>query len=224
MDSVELPEPELEQALGFLAGLNRRLGGHRVVLSRLDEWTRGWAAGREVSVLDVGAGAGDHLAAMDGWARRRGLRLRAVGIDSEPAVARSARRRLAGLRSVRIVEESLERHAASGARYDFVCASLMLHHVPEEGLVPALQALDSLAGRGVVVNDLRRCRAGYWSARLLTAFFGNRVVRHDGPLSVRRAFTLRELGALAARAGLPYLRPRRHWGFRLSLSGVKTRG
>jgi hypothetical protein len=50
------------------------------------------------------------------------------------------------------------------------------------------------------------------------------VVRHDGPVSVRRAFTVSELEELARRAGLGYLSARRHAGFRLSLTGAKHHG
>jgi len=49
------------------------------------------------------------------------------------------------------------------------------------------------------------------------------VVRHDGPLSVRRAFTVHELARLAAGLGLSYLQARQERPFRLSLAGEKPR-
>lgn len=224
MDTVALPPKELEDALSFLAAVNRHAGGHRVVLGLLDEWTRAWPVGREISVLDVGAGGGDHLLALADWARSRGLRLRAVGIDADEEVARIASRRLTVHGGLSVLHESLGRHAESGARYDFVCASLVLHHIPDAEIVPALKMLDSLAVRGLIINDLRRCLAGYWATRLLTSLAGNRVVKHDGPVSVRRAFTAAELDDRAREAGLLYLRSRRHAGFRLSLAGLKDHG
>jgi hypothetical protein len=43
------------------------------------------------------------------------------------------------------------------------------------------------------------------------------VTRHDGPLSVRRAFTPAELDDLARAAGLPGARVHAHVPFRVSL-------
>ncbi len=223
MDEANPPPADLDAALSFLAALNRSFGGHRLVLDRLDEWARGWPAGRPLTVLDVGTGAADYPLALARWARRRGLALSVVGLDGDATVARLARERTAGEKATRIVQESLQDHARSGARYDFVLASLMLHHVPASELEDALRALDALALRGLLVNDLRRCLGGYLAASVVT-LAGNYVVRHDGPVSVRRAFTVEELDALAARAGLRYLKARREPWFRLSLAGLKSHG
>ena len=66
-----------------------------------------------------------------------------------------------------------------------------------------LRELHRVSRRGVVVNDLRRGWFPY-AATLLTvrAFGRSSVTQHDGPLSVRRSYTLRELDALASEAGL----------------------
>jgi hypothetical protein len=76
--------------------------------------------------------------------------------------------------------------------------------------------------RGVVlVNDLERTRANYLGARLLgvTAWRGNRLTRHDGPLSVQRSFTSGELLAIGRRAGLRDVSVGRHFPWRIVLEG-----
>jgi 2-polyprenyl-3-methyl-5-hydroxy-6-metoxy-1,4-benzoquinol methylase len=109
-----------------------------------------------------------------------------------------------------------------GASFDVVTASLFLHHCPAREVVRALRAMDRLAARGLILSDLLRSRAGYWAVGLLSHLIGNAVVRHDGPLSVRRAFRPEELEALAAEAGLPHLSVRVHPWFRVSLAGTKA--
>ena len=47
------------------------------------------------------------------------------------------------------------------------------------------------------------------------------VVRHDGPLSIRRGFTVDEVGKLAAEAGLDYARVEKLFGYHFSLSGER---
>lgn len=66
-----------------------------------------------------------------------------------------------------------------------------------------LRELHRVSRRGVVVNDFRRGWFPYVATLLsVRAFAGSPVTHHDGPLSARRAHTLRELDALAADAGL----------------------
>ncbi|MDQ2965611.1 MAG: hypothetical protein M3R57_07160, partial [Chloroflexota bacterium] len=56
---------------------------------------------------------------------------------------------------------------------------------------------------GIVVNDLTRGRIQWLAAWLLARIATrNRYTRHDGPLSVRRAYTAVEMKALLAVAGL----------------------
>ena len=78
-----------------------------------------------------------------------------------------------------------------------------------------------IAGRGMIISDLERSRAGYWAVTALSRIIGNAVVRHDAPLSVRRAFNLADLNLLARESGLGYLKSRKEPFFRVSLSGEK---
>jgi hypothetical protein len=60
-----------------------------------------------------------------------------------------------------------------------------------------------VARHGVVVNDLARGRLlhlGAWA--LLHAMTRNAFTRHDGPLSVQRAYSLAEARTLVTGAGL----------------------
>src|SRR4029079_17787164 len=82
-------------------------------------------------------------------------------------------------------------------------ASLVLHHLDAEDAVAFLGELARVASVGVVVNDLQRGAVNWLGAWLiLHAITRNRFTTHDGPLSVRRAWTRREVEGLLARAGL----------------------
>jgi hypothetical protein len=83
----------------------------------------------------------------------------------------------------------------------------MFHHLPEDGVGCLLRLMAGIGRLGFVVSDLRRSRPAYAAAWLLTrAISKNRLTRHDGPLSVRRAYTRTELARLSARAGLAAVR------------------
>jgi len=87
--------------------------------------------------------------------------------------------------------------------FDIVLCSLALHHFPPVEASMVLREMDRLAVHGFIVNDLRRSRAGYlaaWAASRLTT--RNPLTRHDGPLSIRRAYTPPELRWLLQQAGV----------------------
>jgi SAM-dependent methyltransferase len=221
MDTLSLPAPVADRTLRFLEMTNRRFGGTHIILKHLDRWRRGWESGRTVTVLDVGTGAADIPRALVAWAGARGAAVRVTAIDVAPDIADVARARVRGIPEIAIEQAPLADVAASGRRFDYVIASLFLHHVPAHRLRETLLALDRLAVRGVVIGDLVRNPAALLAVGALSRLAGNAIVRHDGPLSVRRAFTVGELASLAAALGLRYLRARREGLVRLSLAGEK---
>jgi len=221
MDTVPLPPAAVEDALGFLEFTNRCFGGTRIVLRALQRWRARWPAGRTMTLLDVGTGAADIPRALVSWARASGCSLEVTAIDMAPSVVTAARRRVRDVPGIVLEQAALADLASSGRRFDYVTASLMLHHVPPGRTAEALGELDRLAMRGVIVAELRRSPASLMAVRMVSTLAGNAVVRHDGPLSVRRAFTVGELARLASDLGLEYLRARPEGLFRLSLSGEK---
>jgi hypothetical protein len=82
-----------------------------------------------------------------------------------------------------------------------------------------------VARRRVLVLDIRRHAAAYWGfVAWSRVFTRNRLVRVDGPISVRRGFTVRELAEHGA--GVPGWRweVRRYAGFQLALVGGRGDG
>ncbi len=221
MDTVPLSPQVVDETLGFLELTNRRFGGSGVVLRMLQQWRASWPAGCRLRVLDVGTGAADIPCALLAWSRSTGVDLDVTAIDSAPDVVAAARERVRGVRGLSIEHASVADVAASGRQFDYVTASLLLHHVPPDRVDDALVSLDRLATRGVVVSDLKRSWPALVAVSLLSYTAGNSVVRHDGPLSVRRAFTADELRNMAAGLGLSYLKARSEGPFRVSLSGEK---
>jgi ubiquinone/menaquinone biosynthesis C-methylase UbiE len=195
LDAPELDPDDLRINLREMAMLNRLPGGVdasiRAVLGALN--------GRaEASVLDIGAGSGDFARRL---ARRRKLRL-LVG-DSRPEVLAIARQTLARTERVEFLEADVLALPLPDRSVDVVHASLLLHHLDPTEAVGALREMRRVARDAVVVNDLRRGRLAYLMASApVWAFARGRYTRRDGPASARRAYTLHELDALAATAGL----------------------
>ncbi|MFQ5551612.1 MAG: methyltransferase domain-containing protein [Gemmatimonadales bacterium] len=207
----------LAQCYRFIRGVNRWFGGRRALLSRFEEFSKTWKAGERITVLDVGVGAADLPAALQRWAANRGYALRAVAVDIDPEVIRFARAEEPG---ILFCQNDIKRLGFRDGAFDYVTCSMLFHHLGDEEVVGALRSFDRIARRGIVINDLlRRLRAWLW-IKLFTLPF-NRVLRYDGPLSVRKGFKVSEIRRLASEAGLDYLTARVHFGHRFTLAGQK---
>jgi 2-polyprenyl-3-methyl-5-hydroxy-6-metoxy-1,4-benzoquinol methylase len=222
MDTADHSPEVVEETLRFLVLTNRWFGGTSTVLRCFEAWSRRWTTGAAVRVLDAGAGAADIPLALARWGRSRGFRVEVTAVDVVPGIADAAARRAADEPRVSVRRADLFDLVRDGETFDYVTASLFLHHTPPGDEVRFLRAFDALARRGVLVSDLRRDLASYWAVSALARLAGNGVVRHDGPVSVRRAFRAEELRDLAREARLPYLTARREPWFRVSLSGEKA--
>jgi ubiquinone/menaquinone biosynthesis C-methylase UbiE len=102
--------------------------------------------------------------------------------------------------------------------FDFVTASLFLHHFQDDDVVRLLSDFARVARRAVIVNDLVRNLVPYYFTRLTGPILATSfLTRNDGPVSVLRGFTAKELKSLAERAGLGRLDVKRSFPYRLSL-------
>ena len=212
LDAPGIDPAELAGTFRQLAGINAALGGHAASLSALERLLP--PGRREFDLLDVGSGGGDTARRIVDWASRRGLTARVHGVDLAPEAVACARRAAAGVPGVVFsVQDLFDLPAAR--RYDIVHAALVLHHLPDEAAVKALARMFGLCRLGLVVNDLHRHPAAYQAIRWLTALFSHdRLIRHDAPLSVLRAFRRSDLEDLCRRAGLPAPEISWHWAFR----------
>jgi 2-polyprenyl-3-methyl-5-hydroxy-6-metoxy-1,4-benzoquinol methylase len=217
MDTRDFPPETVRETLRFLSLTNRRFGGADVVLRHLKGWRPRWPKG-PVTLLDVGTGGGDIALAVARWARSEKVDMRITAVDLIPSIADIARENTRDFPEITVMAG--DAFSLPGP-FDHVTASLFLHHVPPPENVAAVRRLDRLSRRGLIISDLERSLPSFLAVTLLSWAAGNGVVRHDGPLSVRRAFTLPEMEALGRHAGLPHLKARKEPWFRLSLAGEK---
>jgi SAM-dependent methyltransferase len=183
-------------------------------LARINLLTGGWTLSRRAieelgdarSVVDVGTGGADIPVRLLRAARRRGAELAITASDSRPEVLEAARIARPGLdRTPGLTLAIADGRALPwpDASFDVGHASLVIHHLEPDDAVTFLRELRRVARLGIVINDLVR-GAWYWAGAwlLLQAIATSDYTRHDGPLSVRRAYTRAELADLVARAGL----------------------
>jgi len=102
--------------------------------------------------------------------------------------------------------------------FDVVVCSTMLHHLDWQQGITLLHNMAAVARYGVVVSDLVRSWLHYYAARLVLSVIPcNHVTRHDGPLSVLRAYSVGEVREMARLAGLAQVHVSTALGYRLLL-------
>jgi SAM-dependent methyltransferase len=218
MDGTGYSFDEFIGSLADLRRVNRYLGGRRALAQHLFPMIEALGR-RRVSLLDVGTGSADIPAMIVEWARARGIELTFVVLDLNEYAAQAARAQAAGYPEISVVRADALRLPFAEGRFDFVLASLFLHHFETPQAARLIQGFARRARVAVIINDLRRHPIAYYSIKLLTSLFTrNRLVRHDAALSVLRGFTARDVTKLAQAAGVP-LRLFRHFPYRLILIG-----
>ncbi len=207
---------ELRRSLAHVADVNRYLGGNRALRAQLRSLL---PANGRATIVDVGTG--DAAVPLHLLRRFPDRLARVHGVDVHAQTSRIAMRaaRSAGADRLTVVRGSALALPYPERAFDIVLLTLVLHHFDGADQRTVLREAGRVARRAVVVGELERTRGALLGARLLaaTVWRRNRLTRHDGPLSVRRAFTPGELAAAATEAGLKEPEVKRHPLFRLVL-------
>jgi trans-aconitate methyltransferase len=192
---------EFRDCLHSLEQINRWLLGYRPTLAWLKRLTHGLH--HPLHIVDVGCGGGDLLRQIAGWARDRGIAVQLTGIDLNPHAAPVAAESTPEETGITwVTGNALEYRPEKPV--DIVVSSLMAHHLEDEEIVALLRWMETTALAGWFINDLERSR---WSCRM----FGwleriarwHRFVRHDAPVSFRRAFRKDDWVRLLTAAAVP---------------------
>ena len=217
LDLGEGTDDDVAQNLADLRRINRFLGGQRIILGALAALVRE-AGLRELSLLDIGTGSADIPGAVADWCRAHGIVSNITALDLSERNLRIARARLGVHEAVQLVRADSLRLPFADRSVDVVTASLFLHHFEDAEVERLLADFARVARRAVIINDLVRNLVPYWFARLTGPLLATSyLTRYDGPASVLRGFTAREMAALAERAGLRGARVRRCFPYRLAL-------
>lgn len=221
MDTYECTDQEMLGALRFLKMTNRAFGGCAVILKYLNAFSASWKTAETIKILDVGCGSADISIAIAKWAESKKIKVEICGLELIPQIADFARKNTRAFPNIRIEQTDILDLDESKNSYDYVLASLVLHHIFSEHCPAVLEQFNRLSARGIIISDLERSWPAYAGIKFLSYLIGNRIVRNDGPLSVQRSFTVTELKDLAHSLGLDYLKAQKESFFRLSLVGEK---
>ncbi len=205
---------EVASALRSIGAVNRLFGGnrtHTLLLRKIAQHS----GSRRLHVLEVASGRGQVVAAAARALRRQGLELDVTLLDlNRSHLPQNWPPELAP--PTTLEGDALAMPLSNGS-VDVVACCLFLHHLSVEQAHCFLHEALRVARIAVLINDLERTSTHALLSKLMSVVDPSRISRHDGPASVRQAYTRQELETLFAETGRDWYLSRR---FLYRLGGV----
>lgn len=213
MDNEDIAPGLLHKNLGELDFLNRYLRGHAVSLEGIKRLVVDKQ--KVYQIVDLGCGSGDVLKYIVRWARANAYRVQLTGVDKNPDAIDYLRINCSAYPEIKGVTSDYKDYLTSVPDVDIVHCALFCHHLDDKELLELFGYLKSTARHGFVINDLQRNPVAYYGAWIMTRLLnGTALSKHDGPVSVLRAFTRPELQKLLYEAGIRVFFIQARWAFR----------
>lgn len=221
MDAPNIPSQLLKHNLGELDILNRYFGGHSISLQGIKKLVTDRS--KTYHVADLGCGSGDVLKYIARWAKLNSYTIKLTGVDINSDAIDYLRMNSSAYPEINGMVCNYKDYLASAPEIDIVHCSLFCHHLTDDELLELFRELNDHVS-GFIINDLHRSRLAYWGAWLMPRLLnGTLLSKHDGPVSVLRAFTRDELLKLLQMAGVKDVTVQWRWPFRYLVTAKTAR-
>src|SRR5690348_10224171 len=154
-------------------------------------------------ILEIGSGSGDLVHQISEWAHVGGIEFEFHLMDIDAKILAWAQARLANKGISVHIHVAGDQHLAQFAsgEFDFIYSIHVLHHIqPYEILRSAMSDAVRIAKRGIFMVDFDRRFYGVTLARIWNRAHGiDRRIARDGVISLRRAYSNREMWDLCSK-------------------------
>lgn len=175
------------------------------------------------SLLDVGCGGGMFILHLSKYFPD----IKMTGIDISPSAINDAEKsrqqwlnKNPDLNVVFHLQEKPQLYYAENS-FDIIITTLVCHHLSDDELVEFLKQMHSVAKNAVIIHDLHRHIIAHWFYKLTSCIFRNRLITHDGLISIRRGFIRNEWLLLLKKAGIQHYQLKWCFPFRWQLILLK---
>lgn len=215
MDDLRMEGETLRETLDQIAHVNQVLGGNRVTLEGVSTLMENVPSGKEVTIADIGCGNGDMLRALAKLARKKGWRVKLIGIDANGYTANYAAVLSEQYPEITYYCIDILDEKFRELQYDIVLCTLTLHHFEDRQIVKLMSVFRRNATIGIVINDLHRSALAYRLFQLFSQIAGlGKMAKEDGLVSILRGFKRKELQELSQKLNINQYTLRWKWAFR----------
>lgn len=209
LDRDDIPFADIARNMQELDTINTWLGGHQITVRGFRKLL---GEKKQVHVCEIGSGGGDNLRAIQRWCHKHRVKARFTGIDIKPSCLDYARTHWRGGQVDWICADYKDVRFTD--KPDIIFSSLFCHHFTDNELKHMMLWMQAHCKTGFFINDLHRHSLAEHSIRWITRLFSSSyLVKHDAPMSVRRAFSRDDWKKIFQGTGMqPSIRWR--WAFR----------
>lgn len=207
MDDFSITDERIIDALNELKVINKFLGGNSATKKGMKSFLKKHSSSDKIKILDVGAGGSDNFS----LGKFSNEKIEITSFDINKGVCRYTNNQK---RKGNVICGDVFHLPFKDSSFDIVHASLFLHHFNEEEINNLLERFLKISRHGIIINDLQRSIFALAGIKLLTLLFSSsKMVKNDGPLSVRRGFLKNELKEILSQIKFSsYIKYR--WAFR----------
>ncbi len=218
MDDLACDGEVVFQTLRELDIINHWLGGNAVTINALRKSWKTIPNEDIITIADLGCGSGEILRIISKLAEKENRKVKLIGFDANPHIIDYAQSHSKEFSNISFEESNVFSQNFKSQKFDFVLATLFIHHFGEAELIELFSSLKKQTQLAIIINDIHRHPLAYYSIKLLTQLFSrSAMVKFDAPLSVLRAFKKHELReAVKKLAGNDYSLEWK-WAFRWQL-------
>ncbi|RXG13414.1 methyltransferase family protein [Leeuwenhoekiella aestuarii] len=214
MDDPKLSEDRLQAALKDVTLVNRFLGGQQITIDGIKHFTNKFPQKR-YSIVDLGCGDGAMLRKIADFARKNKFDFQLLGLDLNAKSIALAKSKSANYSEIEYFQKNILQLNKDTFSCDIITSTLTMHHFTDVEIQTFLMQFLSISKLGVVINDLQRSRVAYVLFKAFSVvFMKTHIARHDGLISIKRAFTKNELLTFTQKLPLESYKLKWRWAFR----------
>ncbi|MDR5727901.1 MAG: methyltransferase domain-containing protein [Terriglobia bacterium] len=190
-------------ALGAIGRVNLLYGGHRMH-KRLFQRVSSHFQGKKLQVLEVASGYADVLQAASLMLRKKDISMEISLLDRCAQHLPKMCNWHKDLQAPNLMTGDALAIPLADNSVDVVSCCLFFHHLSVEQARAFLREALRVARVAVLVNDVERKRMNYFLSHLYRFMDPSKLSRHDGPTSVRQAYTHAEMQELLRETGCKF--------------------
>ena len=219
LEIIDLGKPhytdkEYNECLTLLDKISRYLGGDSTNLWALKKVKSKFKTNPKL-IIDFGCGGGFFSAKL----AKLYPDCKIVGIDSSKDAISFAQNKFPTKKysnlEFKLVDP--ENYIIPENSVDIIITTLTCHHLTDEQIIKFLKMSSLAVKQAVIINDLQRSKIALFAFKLITPlFFNNRLIKHDGVLSIYRGFQYNDWKKYLQKAKLDfnYCSTKWKWAFR----------
>jgi len=201
MDNFELSGEDLNKTLSGLSIINKYLRNTATTFKAVKTEIR--KANQSLKIIDLGCGGGDNLRAIANWCLTNNKPIELVGLDGNTHILEYAQKQNNQSLTIKYLQADILASEFELPKCDILISSHFMYHFSDNELAKFLKKSKKSISTKIIFSELQRSSIAYTLFKIGAIFlpFSN-IVKHDGLLAIKRAFTQKELATILNQAEL----------------------